>query len=100
MPATAKRITGKAAMVAVLKRAKGPLPAKEIIARALRTKGVALAGKTPEATLSAILATENKKGGIFERTEPGVYRLRERAKVRFGEILEAFSESKPRLPSA
>jgi hypothetical protein len=99
MPATAKRITGKAAMVAVLKRAKRPLPAKEIITRALKTKGVALAGKTPEATLSAILATENKKGGIFERTEPGIYRLRERAKAGFGEILVEFSESKPRRPS-
>ncbi len=77
MPATTKRISGKQAMIAVLKRAKKPMPAKEIIARALKTKGVALAGKTPEATLNAILAVENKKGGVFERTERGVYRLRE-----------------------
>jgi hypothetical protein len=98
MPATTKRITGKAAMVAVLKRAKKPLPRKEIISKALAMKGVELKGKTPEATLSAILATENKKGGIVERTEPGVYRLRER-ETTFGEIIEQFIESKPRIPS-
>jgi hypothetical protein len=77
MPAKAKKVSGKQAMVAVLKRAKKPMPAKEIIAKALATKGVALAGKTPEATLSAILATENKKpNGLFERTAPGIYQLR------------------------
>ena len=69
-------------------------------------KGVELKGKTPEATLSAILATENKKGGVFERTERGVYRLRETEtsmptnKETFGEIIEQFIESKPRKPSA
>jgi hypothetical protein len=42
----------------------------------LATPGVRLKGATPAATIQAMLAVENKKGGIFERVEPGVYRLR------------------------
>ena len=71
------QISGKEAMRRVLAKAREPLKAKEIATRALRMKGVGLQGKTPEATLAAILAVENKKAdGMFERVAPGTYRLR------------------------
>lgn len=77
MSSTSKRVTGKAAMVTVLKRAGEPLKAAEIVERTLKVKGVELKGATPAATLAAILATENKKpDGLFVRTAPGTYTLR------------------------
>jgi HB1/ASXL restriction endonuclease-like protein with HTH domain len=71
------KISGKAGMVAVLKKSRRPLPTKEIVTRTLALPDVKLGGKTPAATLAAILATENAKtDGLFERTAPGTYRLR------------------------
>lgn len=73
-----EKITAKAAAVEVLRRAGEPLQANEIGKRVLRVKGVQLGGKTPHATVAAILATENKKpDGLFVRTAPGTYGLRE-----------------------
>ena len=38
-----------------------------------------LAGKTPVATIAAMLAVENRKpDGLFVRVAPGTYTLRER----------------------
>ena len=75
-----KRVTGKAAMAAVLRRAGEPLKTAEIVKRTLAMKGVELKGKTPAATLAAILATENKKpDGLFVRIAPGTYALREQS---------------------
>lgn len=79
---TPKPVTGKAAMVKVLQAAGEPLKTKELTERALKVKGVALKGKTLAATLAAILATENKKpAGLFIRTAPGTYGLRDRDKA-------------------
>jgi hypothetical protein len=50
---------------------------KELTAKAAEMAKGTLKGRTPTATLAAILATENAKpDGIFERTEPGTYKLR------------------------
>jgi HB1, ASXL, restriction endonuclease HTH domain len=54
----------------------GPLPAKEIAKRVLesgRCKG--LKGKTPEATITAMLAVGSKPGGPFKRADKGTYAL-------------------------
>jgi hypothetical protein len=73
----ATRVTAKVAAVEVLRRAGEPLKADEIGKRVLKQKGVQLRGKTPLATVAAILASENKKpDGLFLRTAPGAYALR------------------------
>jgi hypothetical protein len=72
-----KRVSAKDAAVRVLKREGGPLKATVIAERVLATKGVKLAGKTPAATIAAMLSVENgKEDGLFVRTEPGTYTLR------------------------
>jgi len=72
-----RKKTVRQAAVEVLRRAGEPLKADEIGRRVLKVKGVELTGKTPLASVSALLAVENKKGGVFERVAPGTYRLRE-----------------------
>ena len=75
--------TAKQAAAEVLKRAGEPLKAGEIGRRVLQVKGVELKGATPLATIAAILATENKKpDGLFVRTAPGTYTLREQVEVK------------------
>ena len=64
----------------MLRRAGEPLKSAEIARRVLDLKDVRLAGKTPAATVAAMLAVENKKpDGLFVRTAPGTYALRERS---------------------
>jgi hypothetical protein len=68
------------AAVEALRRAAGPLKSAEIARRVLGLGGVRLAGKTPAATIAAMLAVENKKrDGLFVRRAPGTYTLRERS---------------------
>jgi hypothetical protein len=70
-------VSAKQATIQVLKRAGGPLKTDEIAKRVLRTKGVVLAGKTPTATIGAMLAVESKKtDGLFVRTDKATYGLR------------------------
>jgi hypothetical protein len=73
-----KKVSGRQAMERVLRRAGGPLKTKVLVERTLKVKGLALHGKTPGASLAATLAVSNKRGGVFVRTSPGVYGLRER----------------------
>ena len=69
--------TAKQAAFDVLRQAGEPLKADEIGRRVLSVKGVELKGKTPLATIAAILSVENKKpDGLFVRTAPGTYSLR------------------------
>jgi len=76
------KVSAKAAVAEVLRKARKPLPASKIVERVLKTPGVKLAGKTPAATISAMLAVENKKrDGLFRRTAPGTYTLRARKKA-------------------
>ncbi|HEY2654121.1 MAG TPA: HTH domain-containing protein [Solirubrobacteraceae bacterium] len=74
-----KRKTAKQAAVEVLESTDEPLKSDEITRRVLAVKGVRLAGKTPAASVAALLAVESKKpDGLFVRTAPGIYTLRER----------------------
>ena len=67
-----ERTPARQAAGEVLRRAGEPLKTAEIPRRVLEVKGVSLAGKTPEATIAAMLAVENKKpDGLFVRTAPG-----------------------------
>jgi hypothetical protein len=78
MTKASKKLSAKAAAVGVLRKAGEPLKTAEIVERVLKTPGVKLAGNTPAATIAAILATENAKpDGLFVRTAPGTYTLRE-----------------------
>ncbi|MBA3560098.1 MAG: winged helix-turn-helix domain-containing protein [Gemmatimonadaceae bacterium] len=80
-PATSAKdakVSGREALIRVLKKAGEPMKMKDLAAKALKMKGVRLKGKTPEQTLAAILAIENgKPDGLFERVAPGTYRLRQ-----------------------
>jgi hypothetical protein len=74
----AKPVTAKEALRRVLEKAGEPMKTRDLCAKALKVKGVKLGGATPDATMAAILATENKKAnGLFVRTAPGTYALRE-----------------------
>jgi hypothetical protein len=73
---TAKGVSAKQVAIDVLRAADGPLKAKEIAKRVIdsgRCSG--LRGKTPEATVSAMLAVGSKPGGPFKRVDKGTYTL-------------------------
>lgn len=78
-------ISARQAAIDFLTGKRNPQKAKAIIEAVLANPEVKLGGKTPEATISAMLSVENKKGGIFERTAPGTYKLRKGATVKKGE---------------
>jgi restriction system protein len=62
----------------ILTEAGAPLHVAEITARALKSKLVQTAGKTPAATMEAILAVKAKEpGSLFVRTAPRTYGLSE-----------------------
>lgn len=79
-PAAAmSHVSAKDAVRDVLQKAGKPLPTAEIVSGVLATEGVVLKGKTPAATIAAILSVENgKEAGMFVRVEKGTYDLRER----------------------
>jgi len=97
MPVAKKKLTGRQALVQVLRTctscsavaeegarkcascgaALKPMKTKELCAEAVAI-APGLKGKTPEATMAATLAVSNKRGGEFVRTAPGEYDLRER----------------------
>ena len=71
---TAKGVSAKQVTIDVLRAADGPLKAKEIAKRVIdsgRCSG--LKGKTPEATISAMLAVGSRRGGPFKRVDKGTY---------------------------
>jgi hypothetical protein len=72
----AKSVSAKQVAIDVLRAANGPLKAKEVANRVIdsgRCSG--LKGKTPEATISAMLAVGSKAGGPFKRADKGTYTL-------------------------
>ena len=77
MPTTAtKQTSAKQVAIDVLRKAGEPLHAKEIAKRVLASGRCAgLKGKTPEATISAMLAVGSKPGGPFARVDTGTYTL-------------------------
>ena len=52
-----------------------PLHAKEIAGRVLESGRTRLGGKTPEQTITAMLAVGSKPGGPFTRVDKGTYTL-------------------------
>jgi hypothetical protein len=83
MPTTtakAKRASAKEVATDVLRTAGQPLHASEIAKRVLASGRCAgLKGKTPEATISAMLAVGSKPGGPFKRVDKGTYTLADSA---------------------
>jgi len=66
----------KQVAIDVIRKAGEPLHANEIAKRVLATGRCAgLKGKTPEATISAMLAVGSKPGGTFKRVDKGTYTL-------------------------
>jgi len=68
--ATAKKLSAREAAYQVLRASKEPLKVDEILKR-IAKKGVVLAGKTPAATLAAVMYTHPEQ---FEKMAPGLFR--------------------------
>jgi hypothetical protein len=78
--ATRKGEPAKQVAIDVLRKAGEPLHAKEIAKRVLASGRCAgLKGKTPEATISAMLAVGSKPGGPFARVDKGTYTVSDTA---------------------
>jgi hypothetical protein len=65
----------KQVAIDVLREAGEPLHAKEIAKRVLDSGRTRLGGKTPEQTITAMLAVGSKPGGPFTRVDKGTYAL-------------------------
>jgi hypothetical protein len=77
---TGKGEPAKQVAIDVLREAGEPLHAKEIAKRVLASGRCAgLKGKTPEATISAMLAVGSKPGGPFARVGKGTYTVADTA---------------------
>ena len=72
---TSSKQPAKQVAIDVLRKAGGPLHTKEIVKRVLASGRTELKGKTPEATISAMLAVGSKAGGPFNRVDKGTYTL-------------------------
>jgi len=71
-----KRESAKAVALDLLRKAGEPLAAKEIAKRVINSgRCASLRGKTPDATISAMLAVGSKPGGPFKRVAKGTYTL-------------------------
>jgi HB1/ASXL restriction endonuclease-like protein with HTH domain len=72
----AKGEPAKQVALDVLRKAGGPLHAKEIAKRVIASgRCSGLKGKTPEQTITAMLAVGSKAGGPFMRVDKGTYTL-------------------------
>jgi hypothetical protein len=85
----------KQVAIDVLREAGEPLHAKEIAKRVLESGRARLGGKTPEQTITAMLAVGSKPGGPFTRVDKGTYALDEAATAPAEKPVEK-KESKPR----
>ena len=73
---TKKRASAKQVAIDVMRAAGEPLHASEVAKRVLASGRCAgLKGKTPEATISAMLAVGSRPGGPFTRVDKGTYAL-------------------------
>lgn len=81
----------KTVTIDVLRQAGEPLPAGEVAKRVIDSgRATNLKGKTPEATISAMLAVGSKPGGAFTRVAKGTYSLADTAPA---------TEAKPEAPT-
>jgi hypothetical protein len=75
-PTSGKGEPAKQVAIDVLRKAGEPLHANEVATRVLASgRCTSLKGKTPEATISAMLAVGSKPGGPFTRVDKGTYTL-------------------------
>ena len=93
----AKGESAKQVAIDVLRAADGPLKAKEVAKRVIDSgRSSGLKGKTPQATISAMLAVGSKPGGPFKRADKGTYTLADRATRPTNGSGKHDSEAKPR----
>ncbi len=71
----AKGEPAKQVAIDLLRTAGEPLHAKEIAKRVIESGRARLKGKTPAATITAMLAVGSKPGGPFKRVDKGTYAL-------------------------
>ena len=86
----------KQVAIDVLREAGEPLHAKEIAKRVLDSGRARLGGKTPEQTITAMLAFGSKPGGPFIRVDKGTYALAEAASAPAEQGDAEKTEAKPR----
>jgi hypothetical protein len=86
----------KQVAIDVLRTAGKPLHANEIAKRVLDSGRTRLGGKTPEQTITAMLAVGSKPGGPFQRVGKGTYTLADTA----AEPPTPAKPSKPKRQSA
>jgi hypothetical protein len=86
----------KQVAIDVLRKAGEPLQAKEIAKRVLDSGRARLGGKTPEQTITAMLAVGSKPGGPFTRVDKGTYALTDAAAAPAEEEGAEKTEAKPR----
>ena len=92
----AKGEPAKQVAIDVLRTAGEPLHAKEIAKRVLESGRTRLGGKTPEQTITAMLAIGSKRGGPFKRVDKGTYTLAGTAARPAEEVSTDKPEAKPR----
>ena len=77
MPTTSTKVSARVRAIEVVKRARGPIAVKDVVKKVLATEGVELKGKTPEATVSAMIYTEAKKeDGAIRKAGRGMVEAR------------------------
>jgi hypothetical protein len=92
----AKGEPAKQVAIDLLRTAGEPLHAKEIAKRVLESGRARLKGKTPEATITAMLAVGSKPGGPFTRVDKGTYALADPAAAPAEEQPEATPKPRSR----
>ncbi len=93
---TSKGEPAKQVAIDVLRQAGGPLHAKEIAKRVLDSGRARLTGKTPEQTITAMLAVGSKPGGPFTRVDKGTYALADEPSTPETAAPDETREAKPR----
>ena len=92
----AKGEPAKQVAIDLLREAGEPLHAKEIAKRVIDSGRTRLGGKTPEQTITAMLAVGSKAGGPFTRVDKGTYALAEGPTAPAEEGSAQKTEAKPR----
>ena len=86
----------KQVAIDVLREAGDPLHAKEIAKRVIDSGRTRLGGKTPEQTITAMLAVGSKPGGPFKRVDKGTYTLADDSTSPTKAVRAQKREAKPR----
>jgi hypothetical protein len=93
--------SAKQVAIDVLRAAGEPLHTKEITKRVLESgRSSGLKGKTPEATVAAMLAVGSKLGGSFKRVDKATYALADGVAERASSAPKKQAAAKPRANRA